>query len=105
LDDDDTVPDGHYAAAAAVLQTQREVGVVFGRVEPFGNAPEEQMRGERQFFRNAAARASFCSRLGPRWGFAASMIFGRTLLVSGAALVRRDCVRRLGGFDPSIRLG
>ena len=33
------------------------------------------------------------------------MIFNQTLLVCGAALIRRDCVQRLGGFDPEIRLG
>ena len=105
LDDDDLVPEGHYAAALAAFEADPRVGVVFGRVEPFGDAPETQMDRERAFFRNAARRAAICSRLGPRVGFAAGMIFNQTLLVCGAALIRRGCVQRLGGFDPEIRLG
>jgi glycosyltransferase involved in cell wall biosynthesis len=105
LDDDDLVPEGHYASAIAAFEAYPRVGVVFGRVEPFGAAPETQMDRERAFFRGAARRAAICSRLGPRIGFAAGMIFNHTLLVCGAALIRRDCVQRLGGFDPEIRLG
>jgi GT2 family glycosyltransferase len=105
LDDDDLVPEGHYAAAIAAFEAHPDVGVVFGRIEPFGDAPDTQMRRERAFFRGAARRAAICSRLGPRLGFAAGMIFNQTLLVCGAALTRRDCVQRLGGFDPEIRLG
>jgi GT2 family glycosyltransferase len=105
LDDDDLVPEGHYAAAIAAFEAHPDVGVVFGRIEPFGDAPETQMLRERAFFRGAARRAAICSQLGPRLGFAAGMIFNQTLLVCGAALIRRDCVQRLAGFDPEIRLG
>jgi glycosyltransferase involved in cell wall biosynthesis len=105
LDDDDRVPEGHYAAAMAAFETHPGVGVVFGRIEPFGDAPEAQMHRERAFFRGAARRAAVCGRLGPRLGFAAGMIFNKTLLVCGAALIRRDCVQRLGGFDPEIGVG
>ena len=51
LDDDDLVPEGHYAAAIAAFEAHPGVGVVFGRIEPFGDAPETQMRHERAFFR------------------------------------------------------
>jgi glycosyltransferase involved in cell wall biosynthesis len=105
LDDDDRVPEGHYAAAIAAFAGHPGVGVVFGRIEPFGDAPETQMRREHAFFRGAARRAAICSCLGPRLGFAAGMIFNRTLLVCGAALIRRECVQRLGGFDSEIQLG
>jgi GT2 family glycosyltransferase len=105
LDDDDRVPDGHYAAAIAAFDSHPGVGVVFGRVEPFGDASETQMRSERAFFRGATRRAKVCSRLGPRLGFAAGMIFNQTLLVCGAALIRRECLQSLGGFDAEIRLG
>jgi hypothetical protein len=105
LDDDDLVPEGHYAAAIAAFDAHPGVGVVFGRVEPFGDASETQMRRERAFFRGAARRARVCSWLGPRLGFAAGMIFNQTLLVCGAALIRRERVQRLGGFDSEIRLG
>jgi glycosyltransferase involved in cell wall biosynthesis len=105
LDDDDHVPVGHYAATVAAFAANADVGVIFGRIEPFGEAPEAQMSREREFFRGAARRAAICSRIGPRLGFATGMIFNRTLLVCGAAMIRRDCVERLSGFDPEIRLG
>jgi hypothetical protein len=63
------------------------------------------MRHERAFFQRAARRAAICRDFGPRLGFAAGMIFDQTLLVCGAALIDRDCVKRLGGFDSDIRLG
>jgi len=104
LDDDDLVPEGHYAAAIEAFEARPEVGVVFGHIEPFGEASEAQMRHERAFFQAAARRAAFCRRFGPRFGFATAMIFNQTLLVCGAAMIRRPCVRRLGGFDPEIKL-
>lgn len=105
LDDDDLVPEGHYAAVKAAFDQHRDVGVVFGHIEPFGNAPEFQMGHERHFFRDAARRASDCRQFGPRLAFTARMMFDRTLLVCGAAVIRRECVQSLGGFDPLIRLG
>jgi GT2 family glycosyltransferase len=105
LDDDDIVPDGHYAAVKAAFSEHPDVGVVFGRIEPFGNAPPTQMQHEHQFFRDAARRASFCARFGSRWGFTGCMLFRRTMLVCSAAVVRRECLRTLGGFDPLIRIG
>jgi GT2 family glycosyltransferase len=105
LDDDDLVPEGHYAAATKAFATHPRIGVVFGRIEPFGNAPEAQMRRERAFFQSAARRAAIYRHFGSRLGFAAGMIFNDTLLVCGAALIRRECVDFLGGFDPDIRLG
>lgn len=104
LDDDDRVPEGHYAAAIGAFEAHPDVGVVFGRIEPFGEAPEAQMRHERAFFQAAARRAAFYRRIGPRIGFAMGMVFNQTLLVCGAAIIRRQCVQRLGGFDPEIKL-
>jgi glycosyltransferase involved in cell wall biosynthesis len=105
LDDDDLVPEHHYATAMAAFANNAAIGVVFGRVKPFGDGPETQLRCERAFFDEAARRAVICSRFGPRFGFSTAMIFNKTLLVCGAALVRRRCVESLGGFDPEIRLG
>lgn len=105
LDDDDIVPQDHYAAVIEAFENNPEIGVVFGRVEPFGDAPEIQMRRENAFFREAARRAAICSRFGTRLGFATGMIFNQTLLVCGAALIRRHCVQYLGGFDNQIKLG
>jgi glycosyltransferase involved in cell wall biosynthesis len=105
LDDDDIVPDNHYAAVKAKFLANPRVGVVFGRVEPFGDAPDVQMNRERRFFDDAGRRAAVCARFGSRLAFTASMVFGYTLIVCGAAVMRVDGVRKLGGFDPRIRLG
>jgi len=105
LDDDDIVPEGHYAAVKTIFSGHPEVGVVFGRIEPFGDAPEAQLRHEREFFGDAARRALLCARFGPKWAFTACMMFRRTLLICSACVVRRECVEYLGGFDPRIRIG
>lgn len=105
LDDDDIVPDGHYAAVKKIFLSHPEVGVVFGRIEPFGDAPAAQMRHERAFFADAARRAQWCSRFGPKWAFTACMVFRRTLLICSAGVLRRTCVQQVGGFDPRIRIG
>jgi GT2 family glycosyltransferase len=105
LDDDDIVPDGHYAAVKALFSERPDIGVVFGRIEPFGNALPAQMQHEIQFFRDAARRALFCARFGTRWGFTGCMLFRRTMLVCSAAIIRLECLRALGGFDPLIRIG
>lgn len=57
LDDDDIVPAGHYAAVIAAFASRPEVGLVFGRVEPFGVCPEAQLQHERRYFAQAARNA------------------------------------------------
>jgi hypothetical protein len=104
LDDDDLVPDGHYARVATAFADHPEVGLVFGRIEPFGSGPEAQLQHEREFFARAARSAMLCKRLGRKRAFAGQMLFDMPLLVCGAAVVRRECVAGVGGFDPDIRL-
>jgi GT2 family glycosyltransferase len=104
LDDDDMVPDGHYAAVAAAFARNPNVGLIFGRVEPFGAGPEAQLQHERQFFARASRSAMLCTRFGRKRAFAGQMLFDNPLLVCGAAVVRRECVAGVGGFDPNIRL-
>jgi len=104
LDDDDLVPEDHYAAVKEAFLAHPEVGVVFGRVEPFGDAPEEQMAQEREFFAAAAHRALKSRRFGSKWAFTGRMMFDGLLLVTGAGVVRRECVQLLGGFDPLMRV-
>jgi glycosyltransferase involved in cell wall biosynthesis len=103
LDDDDLVPEGHYSRARAAFAAHPQIGVVFGRIEPFGD-DDSEVRRERAYFENAAARARSCRRYGRRWGFAATMLFKPTLLVCGAAMIRRDCLKALDGFDISLPL-
>jgi glycosyltransferase involved in cell wall biosynthesis len=104
LDDDDIVPDGHYLAVKEAFLTHPEVGIVFGRIEPFGTAPVAQLIHEKSYFADAARKAAVCRRFGPRWAFVGRMLFDKALLVCSASVLRRECVELLGGFDPGIRL-
>jgi glycosyltransferase involved in cell wall biosynthesis len=104
LDDDDVVPRGHYLAVKEAFETHPNVGLVFGRIEPFGVGPETQLQHERRYFIDAARKASVCGRFGTRWAFVSRMLFDQAILVCSAGIVRRECVTRIGGFDPNIRL-
>jgi glycosyltransferase involved in cell wall biosynthesis len=104
LDDDDTVPDGHYQAVKAVFERDPRVGLVFGRIDPFGECPPEQLQHERLFFAAAARNAARCGRFGRKLAFAGWMVFGPAMLVCGAAVMRRHCVVGVNGFDPQMRL-
>ena len=105
LDDDDLVPKGHYAAAIAAFEAHPGVGVVFGQIEPTVTRPRRRcsVNAPSSAAPHGALRSA--AELGPRLGFAAGMIFNQTLLVCGAALIRRECVQSLGGFDSEIQLG
>jgi glycosyltransferase involved in cell wall biosynthesis len=104
LDDDDIIPQGHYAAVKAAFSKQSDVGVVFCRIEPFGNCSTEQLQLEKEYFAEAHRLATICQRLGPKTAFVACLMFQWAIMVCSAGIVRRDCLVRLGGFDPEIRL-
>ena len=104
LDDDDIVPDGHYIAVKEAFFAHPEVGLVFGRIEPFGTGPDAQLRDEKRYFADAARKAARCRRFGSKWAFTSRMLFGKALLVCSASVLRRTCVEQLNGFDPEIRL-
>lgn len=104
LDDDDIVPEGHYARVKAAFESYPEIGVVFGRIEPFGAGPEQQLQHERRYFANAASSALSCRRFGKRFAFAGRMLFDLPVLVCSAGVIRRECLVKIGGFDPQIRL-
>lgn len=104
LDDDDLVADGHYAAVKAAFEAYPAVGLVFGRIEPFGSGPVSQLDDERRYFADAAGKAAKSGRFGARWAYTGRMLFDMALLVCSASVVRRQCVVQLGGFDPEIRL-
>jgi glycosyltransferase involved in cell wall biosynthesis len=103
LDDDDRVPEGHYAAVKESFARTPNVGVVFGKIEPFGT-DEGQLVHERAFFARAGRRAARYQRLGSKWTFVAQMFFCETLLVCSAGVVRRDCLVAVEGFDPMLPL-
>jgi GT2 family glycosyltransferase len=104
LDDDDIVTEGHYAAVKAAFAANPTIGLVFGRIEPFGSGPAAQLDHERRYFADAARKATMSGRFGSRVAFTGRMLFDKTLLVCSSSVIRRECVARLGGFDPSIRL-
>jgi GT2 family glycosyltransferase len=107
LDDDDIVPQGHYAAVREAFAEHPEVGMIFGRIEPFGNCPTAQLEHERRYFADCVRMSTRSRRFGRRfgkWALIGRMLFDRALLVCSASVLRRDCVIRLGGFDPDIRL-
>jgi glycosyltransferase involved in cell wall biosynthesis len=104
LDDDDIVTEGHYAVVKTAFAANPAIGLVFGRIEPFGSGPAAQLDQERQYFAAAARRSASSNRFGPRFAFTGRMLFDNALLVCSSSVIRRECVARLGGFDPSIRL-
>jgi len=104
LDDDDIVAEGHYAAVKAAFAANPAIGLVFGRIEPFGTGPVAQLDRERQYFADAARKAASSNRFGSRFAFTGRMLFDKALLVCSSSVVRRECLASLGGFDPSIRL-
>jgi glycosyltransferase involved in cell wall biosynthesis len=123
LDDDDLVPEGHYAAVAEAFAEHQDIGVVFGIVEPFVAFSEDhhvralqdqKLRHERAYFARAARAALTYRWLGlrvPYWGrrtaqalFKARALFGPPLFVCSAVVIRREHVVALNGFDPDIRL-
>jgi glycosyltransferase involved in cell wall biosynthesis len=104
LDDDDIVVDGHYAAVKSAFDAHPGVGLVFGRIEPFGSGPASQLEHERRYFADAARKAALSARFGARWAYIGLMLFDMVLLVCSASVVRRACIAPLGGFDPEIRL-
>jgi GT2 family glycosyltransferase len=104
LDDDDIVAEGHYAAVKSAFAANPSIGLVFGQIEPFGDGPAEQLDHERRYFADAARKAALSGRFGSRTAFVGCMLFDKALLVCSASVIRRRCLDRLGGFDPSIRL-
>jgi glycosyltransferase involved in cell wall biosynthesis len=102
LDDDDLVPEGHYAKALEEFEAHPRHGVLFGLVDPFADDGRD-LSHERGFFDSSAQRARVGQRLGRRV-LAARQLLEPTLLVCSAGLVRAEVPRRIGGFDPFIRM-
>jgi glycosyltransferase involved in cell wall biosynthesis len=103
LDDDDIVPEGHYERVLAAFSRAPKVGTVFGRIKPFGDdlgalAPEET------YFILAERRASQLRWLGDWIGFSSWLLCKSTFLVCSSAVVSRDCVSRIGGFNTEMEI-
>jgi len=103
LDDDDLVPIGHYSVVRDAFSRHPNVGVIFGRIETFGENAEE-VKLEQAYFNDAARRAARSQLFGARRVLAAQMFFMPVILVCGAAVIRRECISALAGFNESMRL-
>ncbi len=103
LDDDDEIPAGYYARMKVAFDAAPAVGVIFGRIVPFGT-DVEAVRHETRYFKAAARRARRCCWFGPRWGFTAAMLFENAMLVCSAVMIRRSCMSALDGFDGNLEV-
>ena len=101
LDDDDIVPEGHYARAVQALTQNPNVGVVFGRVAPFGDV---DLKHETEYFDTAYRRARLLSYFGNRIAYSAWLTFSNAFIACSSAMVRRSCLAPLKGFDENVRL-
>ena len=102
LDDDDLLPPGQYAAAVRAFAEHQNSGVVVSGIQPFGD-DEAAVRDERRYFGLAEQRLAGSRRFGGQWAVAATMLFHAAPFVCSAALVRRECIGPVGGFDPAIK--
>lgn len=103
LDDDDIVPEGHYARVLEAFGRNPGVSVVFGTIEPFGTDPNV-LKKEIAFFDLGRRRARQLRLLGSRLGFSSWLFFNNSFLVGGSSVVRRECVEAIGGQIDDIRL-
>jgi glycosyltransferase involved in cell wall biosynthesis len=104
LDDDDIVPTGYYATVRAAFAERPEVGLVYGRIEPFGDCPKEQLEQEIQYFAESARLSRVCQKFRTKLAFVACLMFQQALLVCSGGVVRRECMVHTRGFDPKLRL-
>jgi glycosyltransferase involved in cell wall biosynthesis len=100
LDDDDRLAPGASAALVSALDHNRQAGVAWGHVVPFGDDP--QALNERVvWFERAAALAR--TQHG-RYRTVATILFKGTLMVNSACMIRRSCFGALRGFDPELQV-
>jgi glycosyltransferase involved in cell wall biosynthesis len=99
LDDDDRVLSGAYRRLADALDARPHVGFAFGAVSTFGHDPDA-VREEQKFFDRARRRARRARDVRPL--LLAQFLFGETLLVNSAAMIRAECARAIGGYDETL---
>lgn len=120
LDDDDTVPEGHYAVAKETFEQHPNIGVVFGILRPFcmfSSDPERRRRQELQLrdVRDARCRAGrfpwLCQQIDTslrlpavaQWLYRQYAIFGPEMFLCSGGVIRHEHVLELGGF-PDFRI-
>jgi glycosyltransferase involved in cell wall biosynthesis len=121
LDDDDTVPDGHYRRAVQAFEANPDAGVVFGTLKAFcalSEDPERRQRQKQQLLQKqqelsyAAHVAWLYHHIGatlklPRlrkWLYFSHALLGGSFFLCSGAVIRHQHVIALGGFDPEIRI-
>jgi glycosyltransferase involved in cell wall biosynthesis len=120
LDDDDTVPEGHYALVKDAFAKNPRIGVIFGVLRPFCVFSENPNRQKRQYqqlknirnWRREAGRfpwlyQKISSTLGlpfvTYWLLALRARFGPEMFLCSGGVIRYEHVLELGGF-PDIRI-
>jgi glycosyltransferase involved in cell wall biosynthesis len=121
LDDDDTVPFGHYERVMQAFAAHPDAGVVFGVLRPFcvpAENPQRRARQEaqlfstRRHFARAARLAWIYHHVGAtlrlpslrKWLYRSHAIFGSYLFLCSGAVIRHGVVAKLEGFNPQIRI-
>jgi glycosyltransferase involved in cell wall biosynthesis len=104
LDDDDRVAAGFYRAAVEAFEAHPDRGVVFGRIDPFADEPQADLKNERRFFEVATRRARLAALLRSRRWMTFNLLFKETMLVNSSGIVRRECVEALGGYLPELSM-
>jgi glycosyltransferase involved in cell wall biosynthesis len=121
LDDDDTVPRGHYLRVKQAFAAHADIGVIFGVLRPFcvlsrnserRRRQEAQLRQMRQGYFRTALRAWIYHHIGAtlklhtisRWLYRSHAMFGEYLFLCSGAVIRHEQVVRLGGFNPEFRI-
>lgn len=101
LDDDDRVVPGAYQGMTAALDASPELGMIYGRIVPFGNDPGK-LAQERKVFSEATRRARASERFRLGRFAVVNLLFVHPILVNSACLVRPEAVRSAGGYDEQL---
>ncbi len=121
LDDDDMVPDGHYAAVTAAFDANPGVGVVFGNLKAFVRFSDDpalkiQQQDHVRSFQpildeTAAIARSYrdaAARLRAPWLantlYRHHALFGPPMFYCGCCVLRHQHAVALGGFAEHVRL-
>jgi glycosyltransferase involved in cell wall biosynthesis len=120
LDDDDTVPEGHYAVVKETFHKHPSIGVVFGVLRPFctfSDDPDRRKRQEQQLqdVRNWRVQITrfpwLYQQIGAtlklpsvtQWLYRQRALFGPEMFLCSGGIIRYRHVVELGGF-PDIRI-
>ena len=96
-DDDDFVPPGLYRDAVDEFAKSPNIGILFGRIEAFGE-PSQALNNDRELFVRSARRAERLQRLNSARAYTSHLLFLEILFLGGSSLVRRRVLTSLGGL-------